>query len=185
MLTESLASTILTASIAGAGLILAIYALITPISTKLFKERVKLLNEKKKQFDELKAKISSESSKEEFEKLKKLAREIKEIKTFPRYLGDGVLLVFLGYFVTSIFSALWLSNPSDGTAEVLIPVLFYITTVGFFGVGFYAITDVYRTMRAEYEEIKSKKEEVEESYKTLEKTLSMSFEVKKKTENKK
>ena len=183
MLTEAFACTILTASITGAGLVLAIYTLISPLSTKLFEDRIELLNEKKKRFDELKTKISSESPKEEFEKLRELAREIREIKAFPRYLGEGVFLVFLGYIVTSILSTLWLSNPSDGTVEVFIPLLFFITTIGFFVVGFTAITDVYRTMRIEYEKIRSKKEEVEKAYKTLEKELSMSFEVKKDNKN--
>jgi len=93
MLSETTVSTILTASIAGAGLIIAIYALITPMARKIFEERVKLHRKKKKEFDKLMEKINEESSDKDFKRLKTVAKEIKGIKIFPNILA----LVFLQF----------------------------------------------------------------------------------------
>ena len=162
MLTETLVSTILTVSITGAGLILAIYALITPISRKMFEERLKLLRKKKEEFDKKKRKIDSESSDKDFKLLRTLASEIQAIKAFPQYLGSGVLIVFVGYFLTIIVSFLWfIVEPHiKGTYEPSILILFFISTIGFLSVGVYAILDVYRTMKEEYEQVKKEKKEV-------------------------
>jgi len=144
MMTETLASTILTASITGAGLILAIYALITPIARGIFEDRVKLLRKKRKQFDEMKAKISSESSDKEFKQFKTLSTEIKGMKIFPRYLGFGVLAVFSLYIITAFSAVGWLMNPSldDFSRDFTLVMFFFVSTFGFLFVGSYAITDV-------------------------------------------
>lgn len=95
MLTETVASVILTASITGAGLIIAIYALITPISGKIFQDKVESHRKLKEEFDKTKGKISPDSSAKEFKRLQELASEIKQLEMFPQYLGLGVGLVFL------------------------------------------------------------------------------------------
>lgn len=173
MLTETLVSTILTASITGAGLLLAIYALITPISRKIFEERVKLLRKKKSEFDKLKEKISSESSDKDFERLKTLATEIKGIKMFPRYLGFGVLVVFSCYIFTTVFAFGWLMNPTqDIMKEYVMTFLFLISTFGFTVVGYFAITDVYRAMKGEFESLKKEQQEVEKVSKEIERISS-------------
>ena len=163
MLTENLISTVLTASITGAGFILAIYALITPISRRIFEERAKLHRKKKKEFDKLKKKISSESTDKDFKQLKTLAKEIKEIKIFPRYLSLGVLTVFWLYIFTATYSFGWLMNPSQEQniiKDLVMLVLFMASTFGFCAVGTFAIVDVYNAMRGEFEQVKKEKEEV-------------------------
>jgi len=169
-MTETLASTILTASITGAGLILAIYALITPIARGIFEDRVKLLRKKRKQFDEMKAKISSESSDKEFKQFKTLSTEIKGMKIFPRYLGFGVLAVFSLYIITAFSAVGWLMNPSldDFSRDFTLVMFFFVSTFGFLFVGSYAITDVLRTMIREFEQIKKEKEEVEKASRAFE-----------------
>jgi len=94
MLTETMVLVILQVSITGAGLIMAIYALITPVARSMFTERVELRKKKKEEFDKIKKKISSNSQNSDFKRLETLASEIKKIKTFPKYLGFGVSLVF-------------------------------------------------------------------------------------------
>lgn len=171
MLTETVVSTILQASITGAGLIIAIYALITPIMDKIFKERVRLHRKKKKEFDKLKEKITSESSAEIFKKLKTLAKEIKEIKMFPRYLGFGVSFVFSSYILTVFCGLNWFIFESyrNFVHEFVVVNLFFFSTIAFFIVGMYAIFDVYRAMKGEYEQLKREREEIEKERKKLEK----------------
>lgn len=170
---EVLISAILTASITGAGLILAIYALITPISSRIFEKRLERLHKKKREFDKLKKKISSESSEQEFKRLKVLGWEIKEMKAFPRYLGIGVSVVFWLYIVTAFYAlgSLLGSAEQDAMRETIIIILFIFSTIGFSVVGSYAIGDVYRTMKGEFEQVKEIKESVEESVAQFERKL--------------
>lgn len=147
-------SAVLQASITGAGLIIAIYALITPIARKIFEERRNLLLKKKKEFDELKGKLSEESSETDFKKLKILSTEIREIRMYPRYLGFGVFVVFFLYITTACTALGWLVNPliEDVGRDLPVICLFLISTFGFLFVGIYAIIDVHRTMKKEFEE---------------------------------
>lgn len=169
MLTETIASAILMASITGAGLVLTIYALITPISSKMFQKRIELLQKKKQKFDELKGKINSESSDKDFKQLKELRSEIREVKAFPKYLGVGILLVFVLYIITTLSSTLWLSTPSRHPIQELYVVGFFLAaTFGFLAVGVVTVFDVSRTMIAEFEEMKKQQEEVEKVSKELE-----------------
>lgn len=171
MLDEAVASTILTASITGAGLVIAFYALITPISSKIFKERVELQRKMKEYFEKRKKEISFESSDKDFKQLKKLASEIKQTGTLPTYLGLGVLLVFSGYIFSAIFSLLWLTSvpqAREAFPEFIITMGFAMSTAGFFTLGFPAIADVHHAMKSEFEQMKKQREEVEKMTKELE-----------------
>ena len=59
MLSETVVSTLLATSITGAGLVLAVYALITPLSEKIFKERARKLEYLLEDFEKEKAKITA------------------------------------------------------------------------------------------------------------------------------
>jgi hypothetical protein len=173
MSSETLASTILTASITGAGLIIAIYALITPITRKIFEEKVALMRKKKKQFDKLKIEIDSESSTKDFKQLKTLASEIKGVKMFPNYLGIGVFVVFSFYILTVALAFNWLigdpaTNPTGGITTL---ISFAFSTIGFLVVGMLAIRDVHSAMKKEFEQLKKEKEEVEDVSKRFERYL--------------
>ena len=170
MLTETIASAILTASITGAGLIIAIYALMTPISSKLFQNRVELLRKRKKQFDNMKEKIDSESSLEDIKQLKTLAAEMQGIRTFPKYLGFGVMVVFVFYLVTAMLTLMWMGFDLYRTLsfEMYVISTFAVSIFSFCLVGSYAIVDVYLTMKREFEELKKQIEEAEKISKELE-----------------
>jgi len=172
MLNETAVSAILTASITGAGLILAVYALITPLSRRIFDERVKLLYAKKKEFDKLKGKVSSDSSAKDFKRLKTLASQIQGTKSFPRYLGFGILLTFLLYIIAAMCSLWWLVYPGARLQDDLNVLLFFFSaTVGFLVVGGFTIVDVLQAMKEEYEKIKKEKEEVKKDSEELEKKI--------------
>jgi hypothetical protein len=102
-ISEILLSTILTASIAGAGLIIAIYALIAQLRNRIFEKRLMLLGGKMKEFDESKEKITADESLQEFQRFRAKAVEIQSLKDFPTYLADGVKFVLTSYIITAFF----------------------------------------------------------------------------------
>lgn len=161
MLTETMVLTILEVSITGAGLIMAIYALITPVARSMFRERVELRKKKKEEFDKIKRKISSNSSDKDFKRLETLASEIKKIKAFPRYLGIGVSFVFSFFTVTAIVSVFWLLFPEVVAYEITIILFFFLAIGGFFLVGIYALSDVFLTIKREFDSAKKEFEEIE------------------------
>jgi hypothetical protein len=158
--TEILISTILEASITGTGLLIAIYALITPISDKIFQKRVELLRKKREQFDKIKSEITPESSDKDIEQLRILAKEIKGIKTFPMYLGPLVLLDLTMFLLTTLSAFVWLISPS-GIPEYFPEFFFIISLFGFLTVGILAIADVYDSMKDQFEQLKKEKEKAE------------------------
>lgn len=93
MISETVMSALLSASITGAGLVLAVYALITPISDKIFKERAKKLVFLFEEFNK-KSKITPDTSAKDFKLLKELRNEIRAVRNFPRYLGQGIVITF-------------------------------------------------------------------------------------------
>jgi hypothetical protein len=160
-MSEQIPSVILEASITSAGLLIAIYALITPLSSKIFETRVKPLKQKRREFIDLMAKISPEGSEDDIDKLRSLSGEIGEIGTFPSYLGQSVIFDFVLFMVTAIFAFFSLIDPSVIGWQISCEILFGISMLGFLSVGVYAIVDVFRSMRSEFENVKKQMGEYE------------------------
>jgi hypothetical protein len=165
MLSELGVSVILEASITGAGLVLAVYALLTPLSSRIFNRRVEKLEEKIKEFDETKNKISSESDLE-IEKLKNLQSEIKEFKIMPVYFR---MQYILAPFMLFLFSVALASGylESFGTSNAIYDFAVYWTfalaIATFFAIGIAAIIGTHVVMKEEFESIKKKQKEVKET----------------------
>jgi hypothetical protein len=87
MLSESLVSTFLVSSITGAGLILAIYALITPTATQIFRERTKRLNELQIEWETEWARAKLGNSAGLHKRLKKLKKKSKQTRVFQVIWG--------------------------------------------------------------------------------------------------
>jgi|WetSurMetagenome_2_1015567.scaffolds.fasta_scaffold355026_1 hypothetical protein len=87
----------------GAGLALVVYALITPISEKVFRERTEKLESLLRLFEKEKTKLAIDAVDKDFNRLKQPRKEIASIEDFPRYLGIGILATF-GFFVVSLVS---------------------------------------------------------------------------------
>jgi hypothetical protein len=75
MLSENAVSTLLAVSITGAGLVLAVYALITPISEKVFRERTENLESLLERFEKEKTKLTTDAAYKDFNRLNKLERK--------------------------------------------------------------------------------------------------------------
>jgi len=162
MLTETAVSAILQVGITGAGLVLAVYTLISALSQRIFKERAKLLHQKIEEFEEQRNKITPESSNKEIQNLGKLKREIEGIKIFPRYMGIGIGVTFALYMFSVIVASGWLANPSARTSaqEFFVLASFGLANTLFLVVGLYTIGEVFLTMKKEFDEIKKKQDEV-------------------------
>ena len=146
------------ASITGAGLVLAVYALIIPMSSRIFKELDREIKNNLTEFDKLKNKITPESKKE-MKKLNKLRGNIENLKLLPVRLGFGVLITFGLYCLSVIVGAFELITPFYYSVEYL-PIIFIIATVAFLVVGVFAIVMVLMPMINEFEAITKRQKKV-------------------------
>jgi hypothetical protein len=149
------------ASIAGAGLIIAIYALFVPISKRIFKENIEDLNSKITEYKKLKAKITPESDDKEAQ-LKLLMIEIKAKRKFPFYLGIGAIATLFLYTTSVYLDTLWLITPSPHPAgfDNLLLFFFIAGTSFFMAVGFDVVVSIYKSMKREFDEITKKQKEL-------------------------
>jgi hypothetical protein len=162
MLSETVVSTLLEASITGAGLVLAVYALVTPMSERIFRRREERLESLLKKFDEEKLKIKPDASPKDFKRLQELSDRIKEIRIFPRYLGIGVVATFLSFAVSILLDWSWLIQPASQIPEndIYISMSFMVAIALFLAIGFLTMVEIYDMMRKEFEDIKKKQKEV-------------------------
>lgn len=164
MLSDTFLSTMVQIGITGAGLVLAIYALIIPISRKMFIYRAMTIREQMELFEEQRKKLTPEATDKEFKRLQQMANAVKGTRIFPRYLGVGVLLTF-GFCIFLAVSAFGpLINPANRTVEneMIISVFFSVTIISFLLLGLITIFDIAVTMKKEYERIKRKLEQDKE-----------------------
>jgi uncharacterized membrane protein (DUF106 family) len=165
MLSETIVAASLEASITGAGLVLAVYALVTPISERIFAKRADRLKRLLEDFEKEKSKITADAPNRDFKHLKELRDNIEEIKIFSRYLSYGVLATFFTFMISAIIDFTWLSNKSNQAPEndlyIIIPILIAIFL--FFTIGMLTIGEIFDTMRREFEDIKKKQKEIKET----------------------
>lgn len=158
MLSESLVSTFLVSSITGAGLILAIYALITPIASKIFRERTKRLNELQIEWKTEWERAQIGNSDGLHRRLKKIEKEIEANRGFPTYMGASVVVTLIAFMLSSILDVLWLmnNNSSDYT-----PLIFFIIALFLFAiVCITATSEISWMLKREYNALKKKQMEV-------------------------
>jgi hypothetical protein len=168
-ITEILLSAILTASITGAGLVIAIYALIAHLHKEIFERRLTIVQEKNREFEETKAKITPEEPWEGTQHLTAIGEEMKSLKTFPKYLGSGVQIVFTGYIISAFISVFWLTNMvQNPQAENILLFLFGLSTFVFLIVGWDGMGDVHTLMKEKFEQLKKEQQEMEKTRKELE-----------------
>jgi len=164
VLSETVVSAFLEVSITGAGLVLAVYALVTPISEKIFQKRAISLKSLIEEFEKEKNKITVDASTKDFKHLNELRSQIKSIRVFPRYLGVGVVATFSFFMLCALFSALWSMNViyRSDTIEAYIIGNFFAALFILLSVGISTIIEIFDIMRKEFEDIKAKQREAKE-----------------------
>ena len=150
------------ASVTGAGLILAVYALIIPMFHRIFEELNTELSDTSLEFEKLKIKITPESSTKEMKQLNELRSNIKALKKTPYYLFLGVVITFLLYFISTLYDVFWFTAISPESTGYVMSGIFISATAGFFYVGVVAIYIVYIPMKNEFERI-TKRQKVTET----------------------
>jgi len=159
VLTETVVSAFLTASITGAGLVLAVYTLIIPLSRRFFSYRAEEIHEEIQELKEKVGKTDARVSQDELSELKTMVEGIEERQAFPTYLSWGAGLTFLCYAIATFLSFFWLIDYNRPTADYWLPFTFFVSTVFFLSLGLYSIKDISQTMKREFEELKEKIQE--------------------------
>ncbi len=156
MLPENLVLTIMSTSITGAGLVLAIYALIRPI-TQILEKRAESYKQSVTDLKE-KSKSLGKRTDKELDEMKTIVDEIKEKKTPPYYTGLGILLPFLGYIASALFACLWVLDWNKLIIDFGLPWLWGLSTFIFLMVGIVVIGDIYEVTKHEYDRLLRTKE---------------------------
>jgi hypothetical protein len=159
-LSDTALSTVLQVSITGAGLLLAVYALIIPVSRKIFISRALYLFKEKAEFEKKRQNLTANAEPKDFQELQRLTKEIKEVQEFPPYLGTGVIFSFTSYIISSIISWLALFAPSTNSIiiTIIIGTFFLIANLLFALIGAFTVGVISQSMEKEYIEIKKKLE---------------------------
>lgn len=166
MISETLTSVILSASITGAGLVIAFYALIARLSDRIFEKRFELLGEKNIEIEQIRRDPDAfleENLKKTTKRLNELSQETDSMRVFPRYLGSIAAFSFVGFIVAACLSLDWLFSSVEARAAMndwLTPLVFFVSIVLFGIVGVLGIFDVLGTMKDQFEKLKAKKAEV-------------------------
>lgn len=165
MLSETIVTAFLETSITGAGLVLAVYALVTPISEKIFTKRTDKLKHLLEDFENERNKITADAPSKDFKHLEELRNSIEQIRIFPRYLSYGILASFVAFMISAMVDFLWLSNKNNQVPEndLYTSLPLFIAILLFFVVGMLTIGEIFDTMRKEFENIKKRQKEIKET----------------------
>jgi type III secretory pathway component EscU len=183
MLSETVIAAIMTSSITGAGLVIAFYALIARMSDKIFANRLKQLDERRLAIKEITSKPDSfedKNLKKTTKRLEDLRKEINSMKTFPKYLGPGVILDFFFFLMTAFLSLIWLATIPENRAPMsdsIVLIIFFMSLFTFFVVGVYGIIDVMTTMAVDFRKLKEKKEDIKVELKEVPKEAKIAGQV--------
>jgi uncharacterized membrane protein (DUF106 family) len=153
----------LEASITGAGLVLAVYALITPISQKIFQKRANKLETLLKEFEKERNKITADAPEKDFNRLTKLRDEIKKTRVLPRYLGFGIALTFGLFMLSVLYDTLWFNGTPSSFSDGFVFVVFLFAVFTFLSVGIITISEISSMMTDEFEDIKKRQKEAKET----------------------
>lgn len=150
MLSENLVSTLLQASITGAGLILAVYGFIIPLFDKILKYRVDSLT---KRIVDLKNKPARKFLLEEgsIDDMRNDLNYIESIRKLPSYFSGIVIVSFVLYLLTSLFCMWWFIDWQKEFMNNSIPWTFGIATVLFVLIGAMTIKDLIGFIKNKHE----------------------------------
>lgn len=159
MLTESTITALLQSSITGAGLVLAVYALVLPYASKILRARNSILGSSVLAFKEAAMSTGIEVSDKELARIKKLIAEIETKKNYPTHLSaGGIGLAFFLFSLSSLMALWWLMDWNRLLFDYWLPISFGIATVVFLFIGLYNVYDIHSVLKQEFESLKAESE---------------------------
>jgi pilus assembly protein TadC len=164
MVSETVISALFEASLTGMGLVLAVYALLTPISKGIFEQRAKILRELIKKFNEEHSKLTAEdSSEDDWKRHEQKRKEINKIKVLPRYFGIGIFVAFTFFSVSFLVSMFWLGSETYHVFPTEFSIFAFCSLgwLSFVFVGVSIIAEVADSLTKKFEDIKDKQKEVQ------------------------
>jgi len=150
MITDNLISTIITASITGAGLIFVAYSILVPFCEKLKKFKSKKVSDARKLIDK----------KEKTEKLREIVLEIEQSEARPFYLSAVVYAIFILYILSTLTGVFYLmsQNQQNILDIATASIWFFGIATSLFGLmGITLLSDILEFMR-NYLKLKEEKE---------------------------
>lgn len=153
MLSQDVVLVFLQASITGAGLILAIYALIIPISNRVFESNILDFLEALKYSKKIDNFLNNKPDKKSAEKAKSFAINFVQSWTFPTYLRFGVGATFFGYTITTLVSIAWVVDWQKPIVDSILVPSFIVSTLIFLFVGLISIKDIHKIMRQDFNDM--------------------------------
>lgn len=155
MLTESTVTALLQSSITGAGLVLAVYALVLPYASKILRARSSILGRNILAFKEAATSTGTKVSDNELARIKKFIAEIEAKKNYPTHLSaGGIGLAFFLFSLSSLMALWWLMDWNRLFVDYWLPISFGIATVVFLFVGLYSVYDIHSVLKQEFESLK-------------------------------
>lgn len=159
MLTEPFVLAIMEASLTGAGIVLAIYTLIMPISGKMFERRAEDFVENIDLVKSSLGQLGTATSAEALENIQKSISEIKGKVGIPSYLGVGVGISFVGFILSCLMSVWWHLRWNFLFMDEWLSYVFGGSVFVFCLVGYRTIKEIYEILKLEYQ---TKKKMVDE-----------------------
>jgi hypothetical protein len=169
MVSETVITALLEASITGMGLVLAVYTLLTPVSTQIFEQRAETLEDKIEKFNEDHSKLTGDSPEDEWEKMRQKSKEINKIKVLPWSFGFGILAAFTFFSVSFLFSLFWLGSEVYHTFPIEFSIFLFCSSgwATFTFVGVSIIAEIVDSLTKKFEEVKKKQKAVKNSSKNM------------------
>jgi len=165
MLEENFVLALLQASVTGAGLILAIYALIVPVYRRIFSNRAEGLYEDLHELKESVLDTDTNISQEKIDEMKEILNKIEGQRDIPEYLRWIAGATFLLYSASTLISVWWVLDWNKSYMDSWLPISFGLSTILFIIVGILAIKDISQTMKKEFEDLKKEVEEAKSQVK--------------------
>jgi hypothetical protein len=155
MLTESVATALLQASITGAGLVLAVYALVLPYANRILRARSLVVQRKMSDFKEAVNRADVTTPDKEMARFENLVTEIRNAGSLPTHLSAfGISLAFIFYDLAALMSLWWLLDWLKPIFDFWSPVFFGIATIAFLGIGILSVKDIHTLLTEEFKALK-------------------------------
>jgi hypothetical protein len=158
MTTDPTYSILLEAGITGAGLVLAIYALVVQFSGRIFQQKredvQKALTDLESTAESIRKAPNSEERKKYVNQLETIRGNMERGTTFPNYLSYGAAGSFFLYIMSALICLL---SPSD-YALARGPLI--AATIVFLFAGLTAMLDIYRALKRDFENFTQLKSDI-------------------------